>query len=404
MHSIVIVGAGQAGLQTAESLRKAGFAGSLAIIDQTEDALFQKPPLSKAYLAGDVPEERLRLRPTTFFQSHRIDAYFGVKVVAIQRQERCVQLSDGATLAYDRLIMATGARARSIDAFQDVTSQLHVIRDLSDAKRLRERLTSIDSVAVIGGGFLGLECASTLRKLGKSVIVIEQQSRLLARVASPPISEFLHRTHVASGVEIRLQAVISTIERVADTGRLRVVFEDHSACLVDECVVAIGVITNSELAQTCGLMVDGGIVTDQNGQTSDPNIYAVGDVATFHHSHYQRRVRLESIDNAFEQARSLAKHLCAHETTHHKIPWFWSDQYEHKLLMAGLAAPTAHWVVRGDPHTGSFTVGAFEGDRLVAIECMNEPKQFAKFRKLMNNKDIISKSVFLNPDSDADPT
>jgi len=397
MQSIVIIGAGQAGIQTAESLRKAGFTGDLTLLDHNPNAVFQRPPLSKAFLAGEINEERLRLRPASFFDSPGIQSRLNVRVTRIDRPNQSVHLSDGSSVAYDRLVLATGARPRPIEAYRFLGDRVHLIRDLSDAKRLRDRLSQIQSVAIIGGGFLGLECAATLQKLGKSVTVLEQQPRLLARVSSPAIADYLHQAHTSNGVRIYTNTTISlvTLHPSNEGESIRIALANSSPIDVDELVVAIGVLPNAELAADCGLAVEGGIVTNADGQTADPRIYAVGDVAAFHHSVYQRTVRLESIDNAFEQARSLAQHLLHQKPTVHKIPWFWSDQYQHKLLIAGLSTHGAEWVLKGDPALNSFTVGAFVDNRLQSVECLNQPKDFAKFRKALNNNENISKTAFL---------
>lgn len=395
MQSVIIIGAGQAGLQSAESLRKAGFTGELHLIDQDHQAVFQRPPLSKAYLSGELELARLRIKAEQFFEQQRIQFINDQTVMRIDRSEQRVILADQRALSYDRLILATGARPRQLPSLDMLGRRVHVIRSLQDADRLKSTFASATRYAVLGGGFLGLECAATFRKAGKSVHVLERESRILNRVLSTTVSERLAEIHHAHGVKIMTDTSVTSVS-VGDQGECQFQLSDNSQLVVDEILVAIGVIANEELAADCGLTTDNGIVTDANGQTSDPHIFAVGDCARFFHTFYQRPVRLESVDNAFEQSRSIARFMLTGQPVSHKVPWFWSDQYNHKLLIAGVSAtPTAHHS-KPTVHEG-LCVGVFEGGRLSAVECLDAQKEFAYFRKLLNNKDLIDLSQFLAP-------
>jgi 3-phenylpropionate/trans-cinnamate dioxygenase ferredoxin reductase component len=396
MNSIVVIGAGQAGLQLAESVRKAGFQGSLCLIDVDPEAIYQRPPLSKAYLAGELDMSRLRLKGEQFFSQQQIEFVTQRTVTRINRSEQTVVLDTGDSISYDRLVLATGARARLLPGLDAAAPHVHVVRSLADANRLKASLDTATHYAVLGGGFLGLECAATLSKLGKHVTVIEREARLLNRVCSLPISQCLDAIHRDHGVRILTNtALAATTLSASDQCVLEL--SDSQQLSVDELIVAVGVIPNVELAQACGLTVDNGIVTDANGQTSDPSIFAVGDCARFAHTLYNRSVRLESIDNAFEQARAIARYLLEAQPVTHKVPWFWSDQYAHKLLMAGVCEAPEEHIVRGDPASHELCVGAFVADRLVAVECLNRQKDFAHFRKLLNNNHFVSKEAFLQP-------
>jgi 3-phenylpropionate/trans-cinnamate dioxygenase ferredoxin reductase subunit len=258
---------------------------------------------------------------------------------------------------------------------------------------LRTRLDVSKRFCIVGGGFIGLECAATLRKLGKSVQVIEREKRLLNRVCSEPIADFLTNAHHSHGVDILLGTAIVSAVLQGDTLQLQL--DNGTTFEADEVIVGVGVVPNTELAVDCGLAVEHGIVTNQHGQTSDNFIYAVGDCARFQHSLYNRLIRLESVDNAFEQGRSLSRHLVEQEPVEHKVPWFWSDQYDHKLLMAGLSFNPEAIHIRHGSQDAQFSVGLFERGQLQAIECLNQPKDWTRFRKLLNNNEIITVEQFL---------
>ena len=378
---LVIVGGGQAGGEIAIQLRKLGFAGSLLIVGEEPQLPYKRPPLSKAYLAGAVGEGSLHLLPRAGLEKLRIDCRAGVRVERIDRAAHRLELAGGGTLAYGRLALATGSRARALNLPGARHANVFPLRTIEDVQRLRARAAPGKRLVVIGGGFIGLEVAAVATKLGLKVTVLEGLPRVLARVTAPRISQFYEAVHRAAGVDLRTGAQVAALEGEPEV--THVVLGDGGRIEADLIVVGIGIVPNVELAAEAGLAVDNGIVVDECARTSDPDIVAAGDCTSHPNEFLGRRVRLESVQNALEQARAAAATLAGQPQPYRAVPWFWSDQYDLKLQMVGLSAGHDEAVLRGDPAQRSFALFYLQQGRLIAADAVNRAPEFVFARKLV---------------------
>ncbi|MBU3671140.1 MAG: hypothetical protein FGM43_01230 [Sinobacteraceae bacterium] len=382
MDRIVIVGAGQGAAQCVEGLRRRGYGGELTVIGDEPVLPYQRPPLSKKYLAGELPVERMLLRHEAFYAEQRVAMRTGRRVMRIDRDSRRLHLDDGAVQDYDALVMATGSRPRSLPLEGVDAPGVHVLRTMADADALRVEAAAGKHAVIIGGGYIGLETAATLRQLGMEVTVLEAADRVMNRVVAEPVSAYYHHEHTHHGVTIRCGARVNGLRTDAN-GRIAAVLTDAGEVLADLLVVGVGVVPNDELAREAGLDCDNGILVDERCRTADPLIYAIGDCSNHPSMHYGRRVRLESVDNAFEQAATVAANLAGVDTVHNRVPWFWSDQYHHKLLIVGLAAGHDRVVLRGEPASHSFSCCYLREGELIAIDTVNNAKDQMAARKLI---------------------
>lgn len=379
---VVIVGAGQAGFETATSLRSKGFDGDITIIGDEPGVPYQRPPLSKAYLKGDPDPESVALRPLDYFASHRIDLRCAHPVIHIDRDARAVELVNGARVDYDHLVLATGTRNRVLPVPGAELDGVHYLRTLSEAHQLAATLSSCKSVVVVGGGFIGLEVAAAANRHGAEVTIVEALDRPMARAVSETISSFFVDEHARRGVRWQLGVgVESVIEKKGRAAGVRT--SDGSIIEADIIVVGIGVLPNSELASSAGLAVDNGIVVDLHLLTDDPRISAIGDCASYPNTVGTGRLRLESIQNAVDHARCVANRLVGNDLPYASVPWFWTEQYSSKLQMAGLVAGHDNTVVRGSIETGEFSVFCFGGDQLLGVESVNRTRDHMAARKLL---------------------
>lgn len=378
----VIVGAGQGGYQTAASLREAGYGEPVILIGEEPDAPYQRPPLSKAYLLGETTAERLLLRPVTYYEKHRIDLRAGERVSAIDRQARAVRLASGAAIPYDHLVLATGARNRMLPVPGAEHDGVLYLRTRADADDIQQRFQAAQSVVVAGAGFIGLELAAVASKRGKKVTVIEPLARCMSRAVSPVMSQFFAEAHLGWGIDLRLNTRLAAIEGRA-AGVTGVVTVEGESIPADLVLVGIGIEPCADLAREAGLAVDNGIAADARLVTSDPSISAIGDCASFPDAQSGKRIRLESVQNAIDQGRCVAKRICGHPETYAALPWFWSDQRDLKLQMVGLTAGCDRTVVRGDPAARAFSVFCFRGDTLAGIESVNKSADHMFGRRLI---------------------
>ncbi|WP_232252977.1 NAD(P)/FAD-dependent oxidoreductase [Rhodococcus erythropolis] len=380
--SVVIVGAGQAGFETATSLRSKGFDGDVTIIGDEPGVPYQRPPLSKAYLKGEPDPESVALRPLDYFASHRIDLRCSYPVVDIDRTGRSVELVNDTKVDYDHLVLATGTRNRVLPVpGADLPGVLY-LRTLSEAQELAATITSCSSVVVVGGGFIGLEVAAAARGHGAEVTVVEALERPMARAVSETISRFFTDEHQRHGVHWRLGTGVTEI--VDKGGRAAGVrTSDGDVVDADLIVVGIGVVPNTELADRAGLAVDNGIVVDLHLLTEDPAISAIGDCASYPNTAGTGRLRLESIQNAVDHARCVANRLVGNDLPYQSVPWFWTEQYSSKLQMAGLVTGHDHTVVRGSIDESAFSVFCFAGERLLGVESVNRTRDHMAARKLL---------------------
>jgi 3-phenylpropionate/trans-cinnamate dioxygenase ferredoxin reductase subunit len=394
MSAIVIIGAGQASVQTAEALRTGGFEGSITLLGNEPYGPYHRPPLSKAWLAGEMDSAQLVMRAPEMLARKNIELRTKVTVTAIDRAAKQVILSDGSTLPYTGLVLTTGSTPRSLPLPGGDAQGVFALRSRIDASAIAERMTlCIEKqlpVIVIGGGFIGLEVAATARKKGLSVTVLEAAPRLLGRVLAPVLSDWYADLHRSHGAALVLEARVAAIETDAQgvvTGVRMVDGHVHPAGLV---VVGIGVAANDQLAVAAGLECDRGIVVDACSRTSDPSIVAAGD-CTARRLPDGNLIRLESVQNATEQGKSAAAALLGLEKSFTATPWFWSDQYDKKLQMAGLSMGADQWAVRGDMGAasdagiaGAFSVYHFKGDKLLAVDSVNASKDHLQARKLLD--------------------
>lgn len=396
-EQIVIVGAGQAAMQGVDTLRRRGFAGKLTLVGEEPWLPYQRPPLSKKYLAGALERDRLSLRPAQFFADHQVQTHLGRRVTDIAPHLHHVRLDDGLVLPYDALLLSTGSRPRRLGIPGAGLTGVHYLRTVADADRIRAECLTRRRLLVIGGGYIGLEVAATARELGVEVTVLEMAERVMSRVTCPEVSSFYEAEHARRGVRIRCGETVRALHG-DDSGRVRaVVTEQGGEYPTDIVVVGVGVVPADELAKAAGLECENGVVTDVHCRTSDASIYAAGDCASHMNRQYGRHLRLESVDNAFEQGTTVALNLLGTPTPHDKVPWFWSDQYDLKLIIVGVAHGYDRAIVRGNPATRGFSVCYLRGGELIAIDTVNSPKDQMAARKL------IAAHVRPDPDRLANP-
>jgi len=380
--TVAIVGTGQAGFQAAASLRQEGFAGHIVMIGDEPVSPYQRPPLSKSYLAGDSGLDELWLRPDSFYAKQEIELIAGEAVTAIDRAGRRLQLASGVELGWEHLVLATGARYRPLAAPGAELDGVLPLRTLADADVLRERLDKASEIVVVGAGFIGLEFASVAIARGAGVHIIEVTHHPMGRVVSAPISRFFTDAHRRWGAQISLGTGVSRI--LGTGGRVTgVETTDGRRLPADLLLICIGVIPNAELAGEAGLAVDNGIVVDECLVTVDPGIVAIGDCANFPTPFAVGRVRLESVQNAVDQGRSVAAHIAGHRAPYDKVPWFWSDQGDLKLQIAGITTGHDATVLRGNPESGHFSVFCYRTGRLIGVESVNQTADHVVARRLL---------------------
>jgi 3-phenylpropionate/trans-cinnamate dioxygenase ferredoxin reductase subunit len=395
---IVIVGAGQAAVQAVDTLRRRGFAGKLTLIGAEPWPPYQRPPLSKKYLAGALERERLWIRPANFFADHAVTTHFGRRVTDIAPHARHVRLDDGTVVPFDALMLATGSHPRRLPVPGADLEGVHYLRTIADADRIRAGCTRGGRLVIVGGGYIGLEAAATARELGMEVTVLEMAERVMNRVTCPEVSAFYTAEHARHGVRIRCNERVRALHGDARTGRIRsVLTEEGGEYPADLVIIGVGVAPADELARAAGLDCENGVVTEAHCRSSHEGIYAAGDCASHLNRQYGRHLRLESVDNAFEQGTTVALNLMGNETLHDKLPWFWSDQFDLKLVIVGVAQGHDTVVLRGVPASRSFSACYLRGGELIAIDTVNAPKDQMAARKL------IAAHARPHPDKLADP-
>jgi 3-phenylpropionate/trans-cinnamate dioxygenase ferredoxin reductase subunit len=396
-HTTVIVGAGHAGFQLAVSLRQSGYEGAIRLVNGEAEPPYQRPPLSKTYLKGEGGIVALAFRPETFFSEQRIDL-IADHAIAINRAAKRVRLAAGAPLGYDHLVLATGAANRPLP-LRDARVPVSYIRSFTETEDLRLRLAGARHVVVVGAGFIGLEFAATARARGLAVDVVELGPRPMARAVSPEIAGFFQARLEAAGVRFHLGAQIA--EAVHGGGRVSGVTLDNGTRIAADCIVAgIGILPNTTLAVEAGLEVHSGVVVDDLLVTADPNISAIGDVALFPCRHAGGPARLESVQNATDQARCVAARLVGKPRPYDALPWFWSDQGPDKLQIAGLFNGFEHTVLRGAPEDSSFSVLCYKGEQLIAIESVNRAGDHVAGRKILGAGGNVTPAQAADPDFD----
>jgi 3-phenylpropionate/trans-cinnamate dioxygenase ferredoxin reductase subunit len=377
--SVVIVGSGQAGGELAISLRQQRFSGRIVLVGEEPHVPYKRPPLSKGFLAGTVSREQLFLAPAETLAKAGIELVSGVRVATIDRAAKRLDLADGRSLKYERLALTTGGRPRRSGLPGEGAENVFLLRNIVDVEAIRHCAKTARRVVIIGGGYIGLEVAAISVKLGLRVTVLESQPRVLARVTAPPVSSFIEAVHRAAGVDLRLNASVTAFEGAPLVRQ--VLLSDGSRIDTDFVIIGIGLVPETALASAAGLVVDDGIVVDEFTRTSDPDIVAAGDCTRHPSRHAGRNVRLESVQNAVDQARHAARTLAGRPEPYHSIPWFWSEQYDLRLQMVGLSSPDDEIVLRGSAAERSFSAFYIRGGRIVAADCINRSRDFIAAKK-----------------------
>lgn len=394
LKSIAIVGAGQAGLQAAQSLRQAGYDGRLTLIGDEPHSPYQRPPLSKAYLADEIAADRLELKPAAFFSENDVTCLLGIGVQALDARDNRLSLSDATTLKYDMALLATGSRPRTLPIEGGDLDGVVTLRTIADVDAMRPFIDSGRRAIIIGGGYIGLEVAAVARKLGLEVTVLEAFDRVMARGTCAVVSHHYEAMHRSRGVELVLGARVQRIEKVSDGLR---VHTDRAAYNADLVLVGVGAQPNQELAEAAKLAVDNGIIVDDMCRTAAPNIFAAGDCSSFQSLRYGRRVRLESVQNAIDQAKAAALSMLGKGEAYDPVPWFWSDQYDAKLQIAGLGQDADEQILRGDPEGGAFSIAYVKQERLIAIDAVNVPKDYMMVRRIAPTDHVVDRSALADP-------
>ncbi|RBP47157.1 NAD(P)/FAD-dependent oxidoreductase [Arenicella xantha] len=379
MKNVVIIGASHAAAEAISSLRKHGWTDAITLIGDETQLPYQRPPLSKGYFKSEHGIEKLAIKNPDFYSNAEVTLKLGRRVETIKRNSKTVTLDNGESIAYDKLIIATGTRARKLTIEGADLPSVKYLRTIADVDDINTLIHENAKILIVGAGYIGLEIAASAIKSCASVTVLEAQDRVLARVTSPVVSAFYQKLHTDNGVDIRLQSGLSRIEKAGDSNIA--VLADGERLEFDCAVIGIGVIPNSELAEQAGLECDNGIVVNEFTQTSDPDIYAVGDCSNHHNFIYDRRVRLESVPNAVAQAKTAAASICGKHEAYNQLPWFWSDQYNIKLQTAGLFQDYDDLIVSGDVELGKFTVTYLKQSKVIAMDALNSPADFMRAKK-----------------------
>ena len=396
MQKIVVVGAGQAGASLVAKLRSLGFEGEVILIGAEPVLPYQRPPLSKAYLLGDMALERLYLRPESFYADNNITLRLGAAVTGIDRAAKSVQLAEGA-IDYDALVLTTGSAPRHLPAaIGGALEGVHVVRGLADVDAMGPEFGDGKSVLIVGGGYIGLEAAAVAAKKGLKVTLVEMADRILQRVAAPETSDYFRALHQSHGVEILESVGLSRL--TGDTRVSGAELSDGTTLEVDFVIVGVGITPGTDLAEAAGLEIDNGIKTDALGRTSDPAIWAAGDCASF--PYRDGRLRLESVPNAIDQAECVAENLLGAEKTYVPQPWFWSDQYDVKLQIAGLNTGYDRIITRAGDKDGAMSFWYYQGDTLLAVDAANDPRAYMVGKRLIDGGKSPAPDLLADPATD----
>lgn len=398
MDRVIIVGGGQAAGQAAASLRQEGYEGEVMMLTEESHIPYQRPPLSKQYLAGEQPLERVYLRPEKFYADNQVEILTDHCVTALDLAAKTLSVGTATPLEFAHLILATGSRVRRLEDFPGAELDgVGYLRTIADADQIRRALATAKNMVVVGGGYIGLEVAAVARQAGLSVTVLEMMPRLLQRVATEQLSSFYQRTHEAHGVVIRTGA--KAAEFSGSGGRVRaVVLDDGTSIPADIVVVGIGIVPNVELAKAAGLQCDDGIVVDASCRTSQPQVYAAGDCTNHPNAYAGKHIRLESVPNAMEQARVAAAMICGKEKAYESEPWFWSDQYDVRLQMAGFSEGADQHIARGDLQDGAGITFHLRDGVVIGADAINSVRDFMSCRKLVATRAMPDANQLADPD------
>lgn len=391
-RTCIVVGASHAGTTLALQLRREGWEGPIKLISDEGELPYHRPPLSKELLAGAKTLDEIRLRPAKLFADNQVELMLNTRVDAIDRKAKCISLAGGERLTYDKLALCTGASVRTLPGSEGFNN-VFTIRNVEDIEAFKPLAIPASRVVIVGGGYIGLEAAAVLRKMGLEVTVIEAAPRVLERVTSEVLSAYVAQLHASNGVRIVTGAMVKELR--GDTAVRVVVCADGSEYEADFVIAGIGVLPNAALAEGAGLATDRGILVDENAQTTDLDIYAAGDCARHPSALYRRPLLLESVQNATDQSRVAAANICGKPTAYDAVPWFWSDQYDIKLQMVGLSEGFDELAIRGNPEVGAeggFAVFYLKEGAVIAADCVGRPKEFMLAKKLVKERAEISPS------------
>mgnify|MGYP001157261240 CR=1 FL=1 len=384
MEDLVIIGAGQSAIQCINSLKKEGYAGSITMIGEEEHLPYQRPPLSKGFLEDSVNKERLYFKKLDFFTENKIQLKLGTSANKVDLENKLVFLSDDTHLSFDKLVFATGSRVRKLDFPGSNLSSIHYLRGLDDAESIKNDLERSKEVVVIGAGYIGLEVAAIAAKKNVTVSVIEMADRVMNRTVDPQISEYYLKLHQNNGVKFIFN---NSLEEIKGSKKVEsVLCSDGSEIKADMVIIGAGIIPNVELADQAGVFCDNGILVDEFGQTNYKNVYACGDCTSHPNKLLNKQLRLESVHNAMEQSKTVAFSALAKPLEYNQVPWFWSDQYDHKLQIVGLSGEHDNVVMRGNTKDQKFMLFYTKDNQLIAVDAVNNPKEFLICRKLVANK------------------
>lgn len=385
---VVIAGAGHAAGQLVTSLKQQKFAGQIVLVGDEPYLPYQRPPLSKKFLSGDMPAERLYVKPASFYEDPQVELRLETRISEIDRDSKTLKTNNG-DIAYDKLILALGSRVRRLDIEGADLDGVYYLRNIADVDAIHEELQNKKNAVIVGAGYIGLEVAAVIRQLGLDVTVVEMADRVMSRVVSPEISDFYQIEHTTQGVKLRLSTGITAFR--GDGHIDAVETADGELIPADFVIIGVGIVPNTELAAHADIIVADGIVVNDQCQTNDPDIYAVGDCTSHPNSIYGRQLRLESVHNAVEQAKTAASNICGKETHYSQVPWFWSDQYDLKLQIAGLSTGYDDVVMRGNPADRSFACLYLKDGKLIATDAVNSPKEFVQSKALIAARTVVDR-------------
>jgi len=394
-YDVIIIGAGQAGLSTAVALRQKKFLGSILLIGDERFIPYQRPPLSKAFLLGSTDEQSLYLKSEDFFKKRNINILTSVSVSKIKPKERKVILDQKKIINYEKLIISTGSKVNEIN-LSCSDNKVHYLRTIDDAIKLKNTIKSSKNIVIIGGGYIGLEVAAVASKYNIKVSIIEMDDRLLSRTMSQTMASFLQNKHESLGINFFLET--SVIDVVDFDNQKRVMCDKGIQIDADAIIIAIGIQPEVGLAKKAGIKCDNGIIVNKNGQTSEKNVFSVGDCTSHPSSLYETNLRLESVQNAIEQARSVASAIIGKNEPYNQVPLFWSDQYDLKLKIAGIINNFDSKFIYGDIKEEKFAIFFIKNQRIIAVESINHQKAFLKGKKLISNREVVPTNIMKGGD------
>ena len=391
MENLLIIGAGQSAIQCISTLKKEGYSGSITLVGEEEHLPYQRPPLSKGFLEDSLNKERLYFKKLEFFTENKVQLYLGLSAEKLEIDNQKVYLSDNSVLEFDKLVFATGSRVRLLDFPGSELKSIFYLRDLDDAEAIKKDLETSENLVIIGAGYIGLEAAAIAAKKNKKVTIIEMADRVMNRTVDPQISEYYLNLHESYGIKFHFNTSLETINEVSNS--LEVVCSDGTEVKADSVLIGAGVVPNIELAEEAGINCDNGIIVNEFGQTNFKNIYACGDCTNHPNKILNKNLRLESVHNAMEQAKTVASSVMNNPMEYNQVPWFWSDQYDHKLQIVGLSGDHDLVTMRGNTNDAKFMLFYTKDEELIAVDAINNPKEFLISRKLVANKVKIKPKV-----------